>query len=106
MFLIAALIMVPAIFFGSGDTVKAAGGLLGFALGSIFENRFVKYEIKGRGFVRLALRLFFGAALLYGLRIGLKYVLPGGAAFDYIRYALLMFTGAGLYPYAFRKLGF
>lgn len=107
LYLIAALIMLPAAFFWSEDTAKSLGGLIGFALGNMFEEKFVNYTIKGTGRKKLVLRLFLGIAILLGVRGGLAAIFPDEIIIlHYVRYAAVMFTATGIYPYVFTKLKF
>lgn len=97
---------VGIIFAGSDDTVKSLGSVVGFIAGVAFENRFVKFEIKGVAWWKRAIRLAIGLVLLIGLKVGLKALLPGDLIFGFIRYFLLLFVGIGLYPLTFKKLKF
>lgn len=106
-FFIAAFAMLFAAFFWGEDTAKSLGGLLGFALGSLFEDRFVNYTIKGISRLKLFIRLITGLSLLLLIRTGLSFIFPDTILIlHYIRYAVIIFFGVGIYPYIFTKLGF
>lgn len=104
LYVISAVIFLFSAFFWSEDTAKSLGGLMGFAIGCMFEKRFVNYTIKDKSKITLLLRLIIGAALIVFLRAFLKNILTEDVLFfQYLRYAIIMFSGAGLYPYIFKK---
>lgn len=94
------------IFAGSDDTVKSLGSIVGFVVGVAFEGRFVNFDIKGVPVWKRAIRLVVGLIILIALKVALKAILPSDLIFGFIRYFLLLFVGMGLYPLAFKKLGF
>ena len=101
LYLISAAVLAPFLFFFDGHELTAAGGcLLGFALAIPFEKRFAGFTtdvpIKTKAF-----RWLFGVLLLGGLGILLKSLLPQAGLYTLLRYALLVFTGMGLYPWLF-----
>ncbi len=101
--------------------VKMTAAFLGFILGIRFEDRRVRFE-NHRIWWKNVIRLVLGLVLLIGLKEGLKavfqWIVPTGEGeletgeflqaflglgFDFVRYALMVFAGIGLYPLVFKK---
>ena len=45
-----------------------------------------------------------GVLILLVLQVGLKYILPGGTIFSFIRYLLISSIAIGVYPMVFKKM--
>ena len=107
LYLILAIVLLPFAFFGTDDSVKSLGGLMGFAVGMLLEKRFVNFKVEGR-IIKRCLRLFLGVALLLGIRLGLKELFgminPDLLIFEYIRYFVILFFATALYPWFFKKI--
>ncbi len=98
------LLVAGFIFARTDDTLKSLGSLCGFAAGVAFENRFVKFSTDRVVWWKCALRLVFGVALLFAVRLGLKAVFPTTLFFAFLRYMLIIFVGMGVWPLIFKKL--
>lgn len=88
----------------SAGTLKTIGLGIGAILGIAIENASVKFPA-ARGVIRRVLRLVIGFAILMGIRLGLKPLLPDLMWCDALRYALMGFAGTYLWPWLFTKLG-
>lgn len=102
----AALLVVGLVFAATYDTLKALGCVFGYVVGVWFERKFVDFSTAGLGIFKRLLRLVVGLAILAGVLFGLKAVLPATLLFGFVRYALVIFVGIGLYPLLFTKLKF
>lgn len=101
LYLLSAMLLLPFLFFfGGHDLYAAEGCLAGFALAVPFEGRFVRFTTEISRPVKAG-RWLGGALLLGGMAWLLKRLLPGEEPFILLRYALLVFTGMGLYPWLF-----
>ena len=102
-----AAMLLPVLLFCTDDTAKALGGLGGFAVGMLLEERYVGFKTDGRLLMRI-IRLALGVALLMLIRLGLKelFVLihPGSAVLEYIRYFAILFTASFAWPWVFTRL--
>ncbi|MBQ6550216.1 MAG: phosphatase PAP2 family protein [Lachnospiraceae bacterium] len=111
LFLILALTTVPGFFYcTSEDFFSCAGLLYGFFLGSLYEERIVRFGDL-RSPVKILVRVLLGAVLVIGISQGLKALfsllpgeLPGKGIMRTIRYFLAAFAMTGLYPLCFRRL--
>jgi membrane-associated phospholipid phosphatase len=101
LYLVSAAALAPFLFYFGGHELTAAGGcLLGFGLAVLFEKYLVGFTTEVPVRIRL-LRWLFGLALLGSLAALLKALLPAAPLYVLLRYALLVFTGMGLYPWLF-----
>ena len=84
------------------DYYKASAVVLAFYAGYIIEPKYIKYDVKAK-FLFQILKLVFGAAVLMGIRILLKAVLPQSIISDFFRYfAMGLWVTVGA-PYVFTK---
>ena len=102
----AAFLCLPGLLAApSRDYLLTCALLWGFFLGSLLEERFVRFTAplspRGKFF-----RWTAGLVLVGALAAGLKALLPESGLFTFLRYFLLSFAGIGLYPLLFQKLGF
>lgn len=88
----------------TADSAKAAGFLAGLGIGYNLDRRFLGFRVGG-ALWQQAVRTAVGLALLLGVRVGLKLVLPAGIWFDYIRYTAIGVTGGYLLPWLFVTVG-
>ncbi len=96
---LAALIFIP---FGlSDDYVKTLGMFFGFILSSLFEKKFVNYDINVK-FSKRFLRWLFGVIFIAFIYFTMKLTFPDNLAADFLRYSILIFAALGIYPLAFR----
>ena len=80
------------------DLVKLSGASLGFGMGAILENRFVRFSTQGT-LPRKLLRVLAGLAVLVLLKTVLKLAFsPLGLIGDFLRYTLLILWIMVLYP--------
>ena len=86
------------------DTVKTIALGLGAVVGLWLEQRAVQFRPAKSVFARV-LRLVIGFALLMGIRLGLKPLLPDLMWCHALRYALMGFTGTFLWPWFFTRAG-
>jgi len=99
------MIVLAAGFFvsHSEDFMKAYGLMIGFVFGIIFESRMIDFKMKAK-FYQKIIRWLLGLAVIIGVKIGLKMILPEGELFTILRYALFTFLGIGVYPIMFNQL--
>lgn len=103
-YLFFAAALLPALFFFGGRELYASlGCLVGFALAMLFEQAFVGFTTEVP-LERKLLRLAGGLILLGGLGGLLQALLPDEGPYTLLRYALLVFAGAGLYPWLFTAI--
>ena len=104
---------VPGWFYcRSNDYFNGVGMMIGFFGGVLFEDKFVKFK-ETRKWYRIILRVAVGGALFVGLNSLLKLpfpkeILESATMQQYIirmvRYAIVIFVLAGVYPLSFRLL--
>jgi membrane-associated phospholipid phosphatase len=98
---------------------KMLGTLFGFGIGVLFEEKYVQFD-NHHNHMKNIIRFILGIAIILVFRIGLKalfgYVVnPEGleetlfpamiaVLLDFIRYALMVFIGLGVYPILIKKL--
>ena len=91
------------------DNFGQLGGLMmGLAIAIPLEKRFVGFsvEVKGGQKWRLVLRVIFGLILIFVIMIGLSPILPATDVWlRTIRYMLVTFVGAFVWPFIFDKIG-
>ena len=92
------------LFFMTGeDTFSACGAMVGCAFGILAERKFIRFSMpdkRWKGMLRVAL----GLLVILGVRAGLKLVFPALPFFRFLRYAIMIFIGMGVYPLCFKKL--
>ena len=96
----------------TNDYYTGLGMMLGFFLGDLFEEKYVKFE-NTRSVVSCIIRVVVGAGLFLGLNTVLKLPFPAAVleaenALAYLirtlRYAIAMFVEVGAYPLCFKWL--
>ncbi|MEG2788409.1 MAG: phosphatase PAP2 family protein [Romboutsia sp.] len=114
------LILVPfiivAFLLKSTEYIKMMGLFTGFIIGYIVEDKFIQFETennknkinfkskrknKSRMIINLY-RFLIGIVTLGLVYVGLKYIMPTGYMFDYIRYAVVVFYGIAGAPALFK----
>jgi membrane-associated phospholipid phosphatase len=103
--------LIPAIIIPLGlfalkpvnEFVPSAAGMLGFSLGLVIEQHFLKFKTDG-AWPQRALR-YLGIVLVVALWAGSRLVFPPGVLFRFIRYALTAFTAAYVVPLILVRLG-
>jgi membrane-associated phospholipid phosphatase len=105
--------MILALFFVQNEVMfVAAGGFTGFALGYYAEKKYVKYEVFEKNYIQV-LKIIFGIAIVFAIRLGLKAILPYSAnhevnpqildlIFDFIRYFFIGAWAAVGAPFVFK----
>lgn len=95
--------------------VKSLGLLSGFVLGYIIEDRYIQFETqtkpkckinfsnkKSNTLSKKIYRFLIGIITLGLVYLGLKYFMPQGIMYDYIRYTILVFYGVAIVPLLFK----
>ena len=92
------------LFFLHGeDTFSACGAMAGCAFGMLCERKFIRFSMPDKWWKGL-IRVGLGLAVILGMRFGLKLIFPAYLFFRFLRYALMIFVGIGVYPACFRYL--
>lgn len=88
---------------GAGGTAVPLGALAGFGLGHVFGSRLFKYEAAGPVWWQIV-KTVVGLAVLFGLRVGLKPLMPAGYFGDMLRYAAIGLGATLLLPWVYTRL--
>lgn len=112
--------MLGIFLLNSESYIKVFGLLTGFVLGYIVEDKFIQFETgdntKGRinfntnqkisnnksKLIRNIYRFLIGIITLGAIYLGLKYIMPSGDIFNYIRYTVVVFYGIAGVPAIFK----
>lgn len=108
-----------AYYFNTEAIAKMLGTLMGFVLGVKFENKYVNFS-NHKDVLRNIIRFVLGVAIVFATRLILKEVfhlvvnpenlvdqkfLSVLASFlDFLRYAIMVLIGIGIYPILFKKI--
>lgn len=106
-FIVACICLVALFFAEKSDTYKSIGASFGFALGALFERKYVNFDPKEGTFWKKVLRCLIGIIIVGGLKIGLKPLFGLFGDFfilDFFRYMILVFVAIAIYPLVFKKL--
>jgi Membrane-associated phospholipid phosphatase len=87
----------------NADFYKAAGVALAFYVGYIIEPKYIKYDVRASLPVQ-ALKFIIGFAVMMGIRLLLKPILPAAILSDLFRYFLMGIWATIGAPYVFKKL--
>lgn len=94
-------------FIHEKDYIVSCGAISGFYLGYILEDKYIQYDTRASMIVQI-LKFLIGIAVLLGLKIGLKLVLPPSLISDFVRYSICglwaTFGAPCLFCKLFRKL--
>jgi hypothetical protein len=86
---------VLAVIYLNAETAVGLGAMLGFGVGVLLENQFVRFEPR-TAWWKQVLKLALGLAVALGLRLAIKPLLPLGNVSDLLRYAAIgLWLGAG-----------
>ena len=97
-------IFIPALTFAhSADFIKGMGTYLGFIIGIYIEKKYVNFSVEASTANKI-IRVLLGVLILLVLQVGLKYVLPSGTIFSFIRYLLISLIAMGVYPVIFKNM--
>ncbi|MEX1377526.1 MAG: phosphatase PAP2 family protein [Eubacteriales bacterium] len=88
---VAAVSFLGLFFFKEASYYKMTGILLALPLGFFLENKYIKFDAKGK-FLKQILKIIVGFAIVLLFKEGLKLVLPDSLIFQTIRY---FFVGIG-----------
>jgi membrane-associated phospholipid phosphatase len=95
-----AIPIVLALIYLNAETAVGLGAMLGFGVGLLLEDQFVRFEPRGVWWKQV-LKLTIGLAIALGLRLAIKPLLPPGNVSDMLRYAVIgLWLGLGA-PWAF-----
>lgn len=104
LYIITFAIFIPALTFAhSADFIKGMGTYLGFIIGIYIEKKYVKFSVEASTANKI-IRVLLGVLILLVLQVGLKYVLPSGTIFSFIRYLLISLIAMGVYPMIFKNM--
>ncbi|MHB1393802.1 MAG: phosphatase PAP2 family protein [Clostridia bacterium] len=84
-----ALALIGLLAFKDANYYKVVGALTGLLIGYLIEPHFIKFEVKA-SFPNQILKVVFGLAVVYAIRLFLKIVLPEILISDYLRYLILL----------------
>ncbi|MDO4799208.1 MAG: phosphatase PAP2 family protein [Bacillota bacterium] len=94
------LVALVSIWFGrSPDLLKAAGAMIGLAIGHFYETSSVRFAPSGT-IMSVVGRSLFGAAITAAFYLGMKWLIP---ELYVLRYAIVVFVIVGLVPTVFEK---
>jgi len=112
-YLIVFLVASVGIFYcRSNDYFSSLGMMLGLLLGSLFEERFVRFR-PTRNVPAMILRTIGGITVYFGLNMLLKLpfsdellasATPAQFAVRFVRYAIILFVEVGVYPLLFGRI--
>lgn len=93
-----------AIAHTTSNTVQTMGALWGLGAGYLLQQRLVRFNPHTTWRRQIA-KIAVGVAVLFGLSIGLKALLPDGNAFRFLRYGIIGVWATFLTPWLFVRLG-
>ena len=104
LYVITFVIFIPELTFAhSADFIKGMGTYLGFIIGIYIEKKYVNFSVETSNGNKI-IRVLLGVLILLVLQVGLKYILPGGTIFSFIRYLLISSIAIGVYPMVLKKM--
>lgn len=80
------------------DSCKQASAAIGFALGGFIERAFIKFETKTKHWWGQLLKYLCGIAGVLAIKEGLKLVIGTSVLMDSLRYFLMVFWVAAIFP--------
>jgi hypothetical protein len=102
-----AAIIVPFVLAATHFTLEIAtnfGTLMGFGVGLVLEEEFVRFDTHGDWWKQIA-KFATGALVLLGLQQGLKLIMPEAPETNLVRYSIVGFWLALGAPWMFVKIG-
>ncbi|MBR3870011.1 MAG: phosphatase PAP2 family protein [Clostridia bacterium] len=87
----------------SKDALTSAGIALGAIIGIVIERKYINFDVQGKKITKI-IRFVSGILIVVFLMYLLKLLLPEGAVFRVIRYAVIGFTASAAVPYLFKKI--
>ena len=103
-FVLFALVVSSMLLLKSETYIKATGAFLGFMMGYLVEDYYVKFDVRNGLFGQI-LKFILGIALTLAIFEGLKAVLPGSNLYVFIRYFATIFSVAAVIPWIYTKIG-
>ncbi|MCM1988411.1 phosphatase PAP2 family protein [Oceanirhabdus seepicola] len=101
--IIALVSVLGLLIFHSSDYIKIVGIMIGFILGMIIEQKWIKFDVKAN-LKQNIMKVLIGLLILVVIKVFFKTILPVGNLGDFIRYGLIgLWVIAGA-PYCFKKL--
>ncbi len=97
-------VVIASMFFLHSETfIKATGAFLGFMLGYLVEDHYVKFDVRADGLSQI---IKFVVGMIFTLAIfeGLKFILPEHNLFTFLRYFTTIFSVVAVIPWIFVKL--
>lgn len=101
----------------SNEYIKILGLMTGFILGYIVEDKYIQFETRikknkynfsskkdNKLIFKNIYRFIIGIVTLALIYVGLKYIMPQGLIYDYIRYTITVFYGIAGAPAVFKLL--
>jgi len=97
-------VVITSLFFLHSETyIKASGAFLGFMLGFLVEDHYVKFDVRADGFVQI-IKFIIGIVVTLAIFEGLKFILPELILFTFLRYFMTIFFVVAVIPWIFVKL--
>lgn len=90
------------------DCAKTSGSTIGFVIGWYIETTYINFSVKTKKWWHQVLKVVIGAAVIMGLRLGIKGIATAifteePIAMAALRYFLMVFFGIGIYPIFIKK---
>jgi len=97
-------VVIMSLFFLHSETfIKATGAFLGFALGFLIEDHYVKFDVRADGFAQI-IKFVLGIIITLAIFEGSKIILPELIFFTFLRYFMTIFSVVAIVPWIFVKL--
>ena len=100
---ISAMVIISMFFLHSETFIKATGAFLGFMLGYLVEDHYVKFDVRADGFAQI-IKFIIGIVVTLAIFEGLKFILPELIFFTFLRYFMTIFFVVAVIPWIFVKL--
>lgn len=84
------------------DAAKLLGAAIGMVAGKLLDDAYTRFETETVWWKQI-IKFWIGMAVIVGIWLGFKKILPANPIFDGIRYFLMSFVGIGIYPICFKK---
>lgn len=90
------------------DCAKTSGSTIGFVIGWYIETTYINFSVKTKKWWHQVLKVVIGAAVIMGLRLGIKGIATAlfteePIAMAALRYFLMVIFGIGIYPIFIKK---
>lgn len=101
-FVMMLIVFIGLLFLGSENYIKASGAFLGFTIGSLFEQQYIKFDVRASGGKQIA-KFIMGMIFTLFVFEGTKLFLPEGLIYTWLRYFGTLFSVMALIPWLFIK---